>query len=321
MEAGAGRASVLILMTLFVVRRVAGAVATFLASTVLVFFITFALPGDPARAIAGHRQVPESTLSAIRARYGLDQPMWEQYFGWLGRLLRGDLGESFVARRPVNDMLGDAVPVTLTLLALTIVIEVAVGLVVGATAARRRGQGSDHTVLAACTIALSVPVFVVGSLAQDLFGVDLRWLPVAGTRDGLLSYVLPACTLSLPGLAMAIRLVRAESITQLHAPHTRTARGKGLTEGAVLRRHVVRNGSVPFVSFVGLEIGALAGGAIVVERVFNLPGVGRAIAHAISQRDNALIVGFTMAIIAVYLLVDVLVDVVTMALDPRIERA
>ncbi|MCE9622518.1 MAG: ABC transporter permease [Actinomycetia bacterium] len=308
-------------MTLFVVRRGAGAVATFLSSTVLVFIITFALPGDPARAIAGHRQVTASTLSAIRARYGLDQPLWEQYIRWLGRLFRGDLGESFVARRPVSDMMQEALPVTLTLVVLTVVIEVVLGLVVGASVARRSGQRSDNAVLAVCTIGLSVPLFVVGSLTQDLFGIDLRWLPVAGTRNGIFSYVLPALTLALPGIAIAVRLVRAESITQLRAPHTRTARGKGITEAAILRRHVVRNGSVPFVSFVGLEIGALVGGAIVVERVFNLPGVGRAIAQAISQRDNATIIGFTMAIIAVYLLVDLLTDVATMALDPRIERS
>jgi len=307
-------------MTLFVLRRGAGAIATLLASTMLVFFITFALPGDPARAIAGHRQVTESTLSAIRARYGLDEPLWEQYIGWLGRLLRGDLGESFVARRPVTDMMQEALPVTLTLVAFTVVIEVVLGLIIGASAALRRGKRSDNAVLAACTIGLSVPLFVVGSLAQDSFGIDLRWLPVAGIRNGFFSYVLPALTLALPGLAIAVRLVRAESITQLCAPHTRTARGKGISESAVLRRHVVRNSSVPFVSFVGLEIGALVGGAIVVERVFNLPGVGRAIAQAISQRDNVTIVGFTMAIITVYLAVDLVADLAMIALDPRIER-
>ena len=306
-------------MALFVVRRAVGAALTFLGATVLVFIITFALPGDPARAIAGHRRVSASTLAAIRDRYGLDEPLWLQYVRWLGRFARGDLGESFVARRPVAEMMWDALPVTLTLVVLTVAIEVGLGLAVGASVARRRGRGADHTVLALCTLALSVPLFVIASLAQAVLGVRLNLFPVAGARDGLLSYLLPSFTLALPGLAIAIRLMRAESITQLGSPHTQTARSKGLRESAVLRRHVVRNASVPFVSFIGLEIGALIGGAIVVEHVFNLPGVGGALARAISQRDNALIVGFTIAIIAVYLVVDLVVDVATTLLDPRID--
>lgn len=308
-------------MALFVVRRGIGAVATFLAATAVVFTITFALPGDAARAIAGQRQARQATLDAIRERYGLDDPLPVRYLNWLGDLLRGDLGESYVSRRPVSAILLDALPVTLTLLLLTILIEATVALVVGAASAARRGRGFDHIALACCALGLAAPLFVVGSIAQDTVAVRLGLLPVAGTRSGLLGYVLPALTLALPGMAVGVRLVRAESVTQLRSLHVRAARAKGIADGAVTRRHVVRNALVPFVSFIGLEVGALAGGAIVVERVFNLPGVGLALARAISQRDNALIVGFTMAIIAVYLLVDLVVDVVTMLLDPRIEVA
>jgi oligopeptide transport system permease protein len=200
------------------------------------------------------------------------------------------------------------------------VIEISLGLFIGASAAARHGRRLDNSSLALCTLAISAPVFVVASLSQDLFGVDLGILPVAGTSEGLQSYVLPAFVLALPGLAIAIRIVRAESLTRLDSSHVRTARGKGLDESAIMRRHVVHNAMVPFVAFVGLEIGALAGGSIIVERVFNLPGVGRAVADAIGQRDNALIVGFTMAIVAVYLAVDLLADIVTVMLDPRIAR-
>lgn len=308
-------------MALFVVRRGIGAVATFVAATAAVFTVTFALPGDPARAIAGQRQASPATLAAIRERYGFDDPLPVRYLRWLGRLLRGDLGESYVSRRPVSAILLDALPVTVTLLLLTILIEAMAGLVVGASAAVRRGRRFDHAVLVGCTLAIAAPLFVVGAIAQDIVGVRLDLLPVAGTGSGVVSYLLPAFTLSLPGAAIAVRLMRVEAATQLRAPHVRTARAKGISDGAVTRRHVVRNALVPFASFIGLEVGALAGGAIVVERVFNLPGVGLALARAISQRDNALILGFTMAIIAVYLLVDLLVDVVTMVLDPRIELA
>ena len=257
-----------------IVRRSFGAAATFLAATFVVFIITFTLPGDPARAIAGRRQVPESTLEAIRERYSLDDPLPQQYLSWLGGLLHGDLGESFVLRRPVSEVMLDALPVTLTLVAMTLVIEISLGLLIGASAAARHGRHFDNGSLALCTLALSAPVFVVASLSQDIFGVNLGILPVAGTSDGLASYILPAIVLALPGLAIAIRIVRAESITHLDASHVRTARGKGISDSAITRRHVLRNATIPFVAFIGLEIGALAGGSIIVERVFNLPGVG-----------------------------------------------
>jgi ABC-type dipeptide/oligopeptide/nickel transport system permease component len=305
-------------MLAVIVRRSFGAAATFLAATFVVFMITFALPGDPARAIAGRRQVSESTLSAIRERYHLDDPLPVQYVEWLRGLLRGDLGESFVLRRPVSDVMLDALPVTLTLLALTIAIEVVFGLLIGASAASRRGRPFDNGALVACTLAIAMPVFVLGSIAQDVLGVRVGILPVAGTSAGLQSYLLPAMVLAVPGLAVATRLVRAESLTQLDSAHVRTAHAKGLRRSAVTRRHVVRNASVPFVAFIGLEIGALAAGSIVVERIFNLPGVGRAVADAIRQRDNAVIIGFTMASIAVYLVVDVVCEIVTLRLDPRI---
>jgi peptide/nickel transport system permease protein/oligopeptide transport system permease protein len=301
-----------------VVRRILGAVATFFVATAVVFVLTFALPGDPARTIAGRKQVPESTLAAIRARYDLDEPLLVQYVGWVGRLLRGDLGESFVQRREVRDVLLDAAPVTLTLVGLAVMIEIVVGLVVGTSAGMRRGRWLDNSVTGLSTLALAAPLFIVASLAQEWFGVRWRLLPVAGVEDGLVSYVLPALTLSLAGAAVAVRLSRAETLEQSSAQHVRVAHGKGLRAGAVTRNHIVRNSLPPFVAFVGLEIGALAGGSVVVGRIYNLPGVGRAVAAAISQRDNALIIGFTMEIVIVYLVIDLVVDVAVMWLDPRI---
>ena len=168
------------------------------------------------------------------------------------------------------------------------------------------------------TLGLAVPTFVIGSAAQELLGVRWQVLPVAGTDDGISGYILPALTLSVAGLSVAVRVMRSEVLSRRNDAHVRTARAKGLSESAITRRHVVRNSLAPFVTFLGLEVGALAGGSIVVERVFNLPGVGGAIARAISQRDNALIVGFTLAVIVVYLAVDLIVDVVSMWLDPRL---
>jgi ABC-type dipeptide/oligopeptide/nickel transport system permease component len=219
-----------------IVRRSFGAAATFLAATLVVFLLTFALPGDPARAIAGRRQVSDATLTAIRERYHLDEPLAVQYVEWLGGLLHGDLGQSFVLRRPVSEVLLDALPVTLTLLGLAVAIEVVFALTIGASAATRRGRPYDSGALVACTLAISMPVFVLGSILQDLFGVRLGVLPVAGVSEGLRSYLLPALVLALPGLAVGIRLVRAESLVQLSSAHVRTARAKGLSASAVTRR-------------------------------------------------------------------------------------
>jgi ABC-type dipeptide/oligopeptide/nickel transport system permease component len=303
-----------------IVRRSVGAAVTFVVSTVVVFIVAFALPGDPARAVAGRRS-SEDTLAAIRSRYHLDEPLPVQYWRWLSDVLHGDLGESYVSRRPVADIMRDALPTTVTLLVLTLAIEVSLGLLIGTVAGGRRGRGFDAAVLVGCTLALAVPAFVVGIIGQDLLGVRWGLLPVSGTSHGLRSYVLPAITLALPGLAVAIRLTRSETLANRTAPHVRTATSKGVGAGRVTRRHVVRNSLGPFVVFLGLEIGVLAGGAVVVERVFNLPGVGRAIALAIGQHDNALILGFTMVLIAVYLVIDLVVDVAAMVLDPRLRHA
>lgn len=300
-----------------IVRRLCGAAATFVMATVVVFGAAFGLPGDPARVIAGRRQVPEDTLRAIRLRYHLDDPLPEQYLRWMGGLLRGDLGQSYASRRPVTDILLDALPVTVKLLALTLVIEIAIGATLGAITAGRRGSRLDNGVLATCVLALAVPTFVVGAVVQDFFGVRWKLLPVAGTSSNL-SYLLPACTLAVTGYAIATRLMRSQTLAHQSEQHVITARAKGLSESAVTRRHIVRNSLVPFVAFIGLEIGALASGSIVVERIFNLPGVGGVVARAVSQRDNALIIGFTMAVIATYLLVDLIADVAALALDPRL---
>lgn len=304
-----------------VLRRLLGAAVTFVLATVVVFLVTFALPGDPARTIAGRRQPTEATLRAIRLRYHLDEPLINQYLRWMGGLLRGDLGESYASRRQVTTILLEALPVSMTLLAVTLAIELVIGIAVGTAVGSQRGGRLDVTTLVACIGALAVPAFVAGVVLQDLVGVRWRLLPVAGIQDGLVSYLLPGFVLSLTGMAVATRLIRAETLESQHAQHVRTAVSKGLRQGAVTRRHVLYNSLVPFLSFVGLEIGALAAGSIVVERVFNLPGVGRAVARAISQRDNTLIIGFSIATIAVYLVVDLVVDVAALLIDPRLRQA
>ncbi len=303
-------------MAVFVVRRMGGAVVTFLVATVVIFTLTFALPGDPARVIAG-RKASEATLAAIRAKYHLDQSLPTQYARWVGRLLRGDLGESIVSRRAVVSILRDALPVTMTLMAATVLIELVLGAGLGVLVGMRRGGALDRAVVVLCVLGIASPLFVLASLAQYLFGVRWGLLPVAGVDDGLIGYVLPSMVLATIGGSFAVRLMRVETLDQLNLPHVRTARSKGISERQLTRNHVARNAMTALVTFFGLEIGALLGGTVVVERVFNLAGVGGVLGRAISQRDNVVIIGFTVFVVVVYLALDVLIDVVTMLLDPR----
>jgi len=293
-----------------------GAVVTFLVATVVIFTLTFALPGDPARVIAG-RKASEATLAAIRAKYHLDQSLPTQYARWVGRLLRGDLGESIVSRRAVVSILRDALPVTMTLMAATVLIELVLGAGLGVLVGMRRGGALDRAVVVLCVLGIAPPLFVLASLAQYLFGVRWGLLPVAGVDDGLIGYVLPSMVLATIGGSFAVRLMRVETLDQLNLPHVRTARSKGISERQLTRNHVARNAMTALVTFFGLEIGALLGGTVVVERVFNLAGVGGVLGRAISQRDNVVIIGFTVFVVVVYLALDVLIDVVTMLLDPR----
>ena len=300
----------------FVVRRSLGAVATFVMATVVIFVVTFVLPGDPARVIAGRRQVPESTLTAIRERYGLDRPLPARYLDWVGGVIRGDLGESYASRRPVTAMLTDAMPITVRLLLITIVIESALAASIGAWSGARRGGAVDQAATAGSTMAIAVPLLVLASVTQYIVGVRWHLLPTSGTTWAGL--VLPALVLALPGAALGTRIFRAEILERRHDHHVVVAMGKGLGEWTVVRRHVLRNSLIPLLTFLALDAAALVGGAIVVERVFNLPGVGGLTARAISQRDTPLIVGVTLVSVAVFLVVDLLIDVMIVFLDPRI---
>lgn len=305
-------------MLSFIVRRLAGGVVAFVVVTLVVFTITFALPGDPARVIVGRRNAPESTLAAVRRRYDLDRPLAERYLRWLWRLVHGDLGESFAQRRSVAAVITEALPTTITLIVITLLIEITVAVLVASLASAGVGGRFDRSAILASTIGLAAPLFVVASTAQWALGVRAGWAPVAGDGNGWSGYVLPACVLALPGAAIGFAVLRSEAIDQASHRHVVVARSKGVGEVGVFRRHVLRNAMTAYASFLGLEIGALAGGSIVVERVFNLPGVGGAMAEAIGRRDGAVIVGLTVFVAAAYILVDVVVDVVSARLDPRI---
>lgn len=308
-------------MTLGVLQRLAGFVLVFLGVTFIIYVAVFSLPGDPIRALAGDRQLPQSVVDAINAKYLLDQPLWAQYTNYLGNLLNGDLGLDLTGRA-VADKLAARWPVTITLALTAWTLQVILGLAVGIVSALKKGTVIDKGLLV-ITIGLScIPVFVLGITAQIIFGVRLDWLPVAGVSEGWpLSYLLPSLVIAAIGLAAVSRLVRGSMIENLEADYVRTARAKGIGEGRVVGLHVMRNSLIPTATFLATDLGFLLGGTVVIEGIFNLPGVGNLLFTAIRDHEAAMVVGVSTALIIIFLITSLLVDAIHALLDPRIRRA
>lgn len=308
-------------VTLSVLQRLAGFALVFIGVTFVIYLAVFSLPGDPIRALAGDRQLPQSVVDAINAKYLLDQPLWVQYTNYLGNLLRGDLGLDLTGKN-VADKLAARWPVTITLALTAWTLQVVLGLAVGIVSALKRDTVIDKGLLI-FTIGLScIPVFVLGITAQLLFGVRLGWLPVAGIRDGWpVSYLLPALVIAAIGLASVSRLVRGSMIENLEADYVRTARAKGIGEGRVVGLHVMRNSLIPTATFLATDLGFLLGGTVVIEGIFNLPGVGNLLFTAIRDHEAAMVVGISTALILIFLITSLLVDAIHALLDPRIRRA
>lgn len=305
-------------MLSFVVRRLLAAGPLLVGSSALVFVLVFALPGDPVNALGGGRRLPEATRAAMEARYHLDEPLPVQYGYYMGRLARGDLGESYVQRRPVRDIVAESLPATLRLASVALVLETVVGLVAGIGATVSRGRLVRAGVLAASAAVIGVPSFVLGVIAQYLLGVRWHVLPVAGLDQGWVGLILPASVLAALGSAWTMRILQSSLDEALSARYVLTARAKGAAEPAVVGRHALPNALGPLVTFLGLDFGGLVGSAVVVERIFNLDGIGSALFRAVGLRDNVAVVGISLALIAVVVLANLLADVVLVALDPRL---
>jgi oligopeptide transport system permease protein len=264
--------------------------------------------------------VPEETRRAVEARYRLDDPLPVQYGNWLANLVRGDLGESYERRRPVREIIGDALPNSIRLAALAVAIELTIGAVAGILAAATKRPFLDVLVTVATLAAIGLPVYVLGSLLQWTLGFQLGWLPAAGTDGGFRSWILPACVLAIPSLAYAARLLRDGLRREMREPYTTVAATKGIGRRRVILTHALRNASIPVVTFLGLDFGVLIGGAIVVEALFDVHGMGFTIVDAVRQHDNPVIIGASLVLILVFLVVNLAVDLVVAALDPRVRR-
>ena len=310
----------------YLIRRVVQFIPVFFGATFLIYALVFAIPGDPVRALAGERPLPEAVQVEIRDQYNLTDPLLVQYGKYMGIIpdedtgersgvLQLDFGEDFRGR-DVSDIMADTFPVTLRLAIFAFFIEAILGGIAGLLAGLRKGSFVDNLVKVSTISVISIPIFVLAYSAQLLFGVRLGWFPIAGLEEGLASYILPAFVLAATSLAFIARLLRTSLIENFRADYVRTATAKGLPRSRVVGIHMLRNSMIPVVTFLGVDLGGLMGGAIVTESVFNLPGVGRATYLAIVSQEGTVVVGIITALVVVFMLSSLLVDVLYAVMDP-----
>lgn len=304
-------------MGTYIVRRLLQLVPVFIGATLLVYWLVFAIPGDPIQALAGDRRLPEATIAAIRAEYGLDRPFLVQYWNYLTGLFVGDFGTSFT-NRPVGDIIRQSFPITLRLAATAFVFELIIGIAAGILAGLRKGSFLDNLVLVSTTAVISVPTFVLGYVLQLVVGLELELLPIAGVRAGWQSYILPGFVLGAVSLAYVARLLRTSLVENLRADYIRTATSKGLTRTAVVGKHGFRNSLIPVITYLGIDLGYLMSGAIVTEAVFNIPGLGGQVYQGIIRQEGAVVVGIVTLFIIIFIVANLVVDVLYSVLDPRI---
>ncbi|MDQ3095393.1 MAG: ABC transporter permease [Actinomycetota bacterium] len=313
-------------MTRYVLSRVGQAAVVLLGVSVIVFGLVQLVPGDPVRVALGTRFDPE-TYQALRERAGLDRPLLVQYFSYLGNALTGDLGVSFRSGQPVTATLLERLPATLSLAAMSLLIALLIAIPLGLVSAIRSGKLSDYVSTVFSQVGVSIPDFWMAILLILLFTSTLGWLPPSGyvpfSEDpvGWLTHiVMPALTVGVVSGSILTRFVRSSVLESMSQDYVRTAHSKGLPRTLVLRRHVVRGALVPVVTVVGVQLATLLGGVVVVEVIFAWPGLGRLTYDAVQARDYPVMQGAVLTFAAIFLLVNLLVDLLYAALDPRIEN-
>jgi peptide/nickel transport system permease protein len=298
-------------------RRLGGTLLVLLTVSFVTFVALSATPGDAAEALVGDSASQEQ-LDALRHEMGLDVPLLPRYLGFLsGLLTRGDLGRSLVGRREVSQLLAERLPYTLLLALTATSLATVAGAAIGTAAAVRAGGYLDAAIMGGTALGLAVPSFWSALLLILVFALQLGWLPVVGASS-LKHLALPALTLALPTMAVVARLMRTSVLEELSANYVRTARAKGATGRRVLSHHVLRNSLIPVITLLGLHLGHLLGGAFIVETIFGWPGLGRLTVQAIFDRDQPVVLGAALTVAAMYLLINLAVDLIHAWLDPRV---
>lgn len=331
-------------MLTLVVRRLGLLVVVLFGLSLLLFAWVRALPGDPARALLGEKATPAG-IAEVTRRYGFDQPIWQQYLTYLGRLLHGDFGSSINTGEPVVQTFTERFPATIELSVAALLLAIVVGIPLGYLAARRRGGWLDNLVVGGSLLGVVVPVFFLAVILKYVLAIELGWFPTSGRQnaridathvtnfyvlDGLLTrewdaswdaavhLVLPALALGSIPLAIIVRITRASVLDVLGDDHVRTAQAKGLPRAVISRRHVLRNALLPVSTTLGLQAGALLSGAVLTETVFSINGIGSYLFDAVTQLDYPVLQGFILFIAVVYALVNLVVDVSYGFIDPRV---
>ena len=311
-------------MLAFIVRRLLSTVMVMTTVAVFIFLLLHLSPGDPAAIIVGDNAT-QVQIDAVRKQLGLDDPLAMQFVRWVGGVLRGDLGISIFSHEPVNKLIGQRIEPTVSLATTTLLLAVAIAVSFGVLAAWKAGTWIDRLVMVLSVVGFSVPVFVVGYLLIYLFSIKLGWLPVQGyapIAEGLVPWIrhliLPSIALGLAYVALIARITRTTMLDVLSEDYMRTARAKGVATGPMLMKHALKNAGVPIVTVIGIGVALLIGGVVITETVFNIPGVGRLVVDAISQRDYPIIQGVTLIFSGVYVIVNLIVDLSYTLIDPRI---
>ena len=311
-------------MFAYVVRRLGATVVVMAVVAFVVFSLLYFTPGDPAAILAGDAATDDD-IRRIREKLGLDAPFFVRFGGWVWALLHGDLGTSIFTNLPVTHLIGQRIEPTLSLTLCTLLVSVALAVPLGVLAAARVGTWVDRVVMAFSVLGFSVPVFVLAYVLIITFSIQLEWLPVQGYRpiregvwEWLRHLILPSMALGTVYIALIARITRASMLDVLTQDYIRTAQAKGLSSNAVLTGHALKNAAVPIMTIIGIGIALLIGGAIVTETVFALPGIGRLTVDAILRRDYPIIQGVILMFSALYVLINLAVDLSYMFFDPRI---
>lgn len=308
----------------YIIRRILAVIPVMIIVAVFVFLLLRLTPGDPAAIIAGDMATP-AQLERIRESLGLNDPLYVQFVTWVGNLLRGDLGTSIISNTSVTAMIGQRIWPTVNIAVLTILLSVVIAVPMGVLAAWRHKSWVDYGVMTFSVLGFSIPVFVIGYIFIQIFSLELRWLPVQGYTAPSEDFgrfvaraILPCLTLATIYVALIARMTRASMLEVLGEDYIRTARAKGVKENIVLFRHALRNAAVPIMTIIGTGFALLIGGVVVTESVFNIPGIGRLTVDAILARDYPVIQAMILLTSAIYVLINLVIDLSYTFIDPRI---
>lgn len=308
-------------MLRYIGRRLLQMIPVFFGATLLLYALVFLMPGDPVAALGGDRGLSEAARARITAEYNLDKPFLVQYLLYIKGIFQLDFGTTF-SGRPVAEAMAHAFPVTIKLAVMALIFEAVFGVIFGVIAGMRRGGFFDSTVLVLSLLVIAVPSFVIGFVFQYFVGVKWGLLPVTvGSNVSVKSLLMPAIVLGALSFAYVVRLTRQSVSENLTADYVRTARAKGLKRSTVTMRHVLRNSLIPVATYLGADLGALMAGAIVTEGIFGINGVGGTMYHAILKGEPTTVVSFTTVLVIVYIIANLVVDLIYALLDPRIRYA